>query len=186
VKRRPQPVTDEIHPKKQAKQGLLHQTVGYQKHVVASSTPQHQEQQAQHPQHRRHHQHHEHELDIEDDVSERSGGKPSATQHSFVLTTPQQQLSAFSEQLIGRRSQSGRYLVGCGTSWRKISKEVENAGGMAYVTQNDLLNVDLFKDQIVIVIKAPPEAKLVVSTRRVKETGFFYGLKTMFCVQKGF
>jgi len=34
----------------------------------------------------------------------------------------------------------------------EISQEVENSGGMAYVTQNDLLNVDLFKDQIVIVI----------------------------------
>lgn len=33
----------------------------------------------------------------------------------------------------------------------------------AYVTHQDLKKIDLFKDQTVIVIKAPPEAKLVVS-----------------------
>lgn len=33
----------------------------------------------------------------------------------------------------------------------------------AYVTHQDLRNIDVFKDQVVIVIKAPPEAKLVVS-----------------------
>lgn len=33
----------------------------------------------------------------------------------------------------------------------------------AYVTNSDLKNIDIFKDQTVIVIKAPPEAKLVVS-----------------------
>lgn len=33
----------------------------------------------------------------------------------------------------------------------------------AYITNNDLKNIDIFKDQTVIVIKAPPEAKLVVS-----------------------
>jgi len=35
--------------------------------------------------------------------------------------------------------------------------------------------VDLFKDQIVIVIKAPPEAKLVVSTG----LGVFFGIIQM-------
>ncbi|XP_022216413.2 transcription factor E2f1 [Drosophila obscura] len=268
VKRRPQPVTDEIHPKKQAKQGLLHQTVGYQKHVVASSTPQlqHQPQQRRHQQHQQQQQH-EHELDIEDDVSERSGGKPSATQHSFVLTTPQQQLAASvassggggggstsagdrnradtslgiltkkfvdllqespdgvvdlneasnrlcvqkrriyditnvleginilekrsknniqwrggqsmvsqersrrieaeSERLEHRENELNMQLDLMRDELAKISKEVENAGGMAYVTQNDLLNVDLFKDQIVIVIKAPPEAKLVLPNTKL-------------------
>lgn len=33
----------------------------------------------------------------------------------------------------------------------------------AYITHQDLKNVDVFKDQTVIIIKAPPEAKLVVS-----------------------
>lgn len=33
----------------------------------------------------------------------------------------------------------------------------------AYVTYTDLKSIDIFKDQTVIVIKAPPEAKLVVS-----------------------
>lgn len=32
----------------------------------------------------------------------------------------------------------------------------------AYVTNGDLKNIDIFKDQTVIVVKAPPEAKLVV------------------------
>lgn len=33
----------------------------------------------------------------------------------------------------------------------------------AYVTNSDLKSIDIFKDQTVIVIKAPAEAKLVVS-----------------------
>lgn len=33
----------------------------------------------------------------------------------------------------------------------------------AYITNQDLKNVDIFKDQTVIIIKAPPEAKLAVS-----------------------
>lgn len=33
----------------------------------------------------------------------------------------------------------------------------------AYITNSDLKNIDIFKDQTVIVVKAPPEAKLVVS-----------------------
>lgn len=33
----------------------------------------------------------------------------------------------------------------------------------AYVTNSDLKNIDIFKDQTVIVIKAPAEAKLVVN-----------------------
>lgn len=32
----------------------------------------------------------------------------------------------------------------------------------AYITNNDLKSIDTFKDQTVIIIKAPPEAKLVV------------------------
>ena len=39
----------------------------------------------------------------------------------------------------------------------------------AYITNNDLKSIDVFKDQTVIVIKAPPEAKLVVcSPKRPK------------------
>lgn len=33
----------------------------------------------------------------------------------------------------------------------------------AYITNNDLKNIDIFKDQTVIVVKAPPEAKLMVN-----------------------
>lgn len=39
----------------------------------------------------------------------------------------------------------------------------------AYVTNSDLKNIDIFKDQTVIVIKAPPEAKLVVSIIMIKK-----------------
>lgn len=47
---------------------------------------------------------------------------------------------------------------------RTIREEI-NAQLMshAYVTNSDLKNIDIFKDQTVIVIKAPPEAKLMVS-----------------------
>lgn len=34
----------------------------------------------------------------------------------------------------------------------------------AYVTCQDLNSIDMFKEQIIVVIKAPPEAKLVVSS----------------------
>lgn len=33
---------------------------------------------------------------------------------------------------------------------------------LAYITNNDLKSIDIFKDQTVVVIKAPPDAKLVV------------------------
>lgn len=33
----------------------------------------------------------------------------------------------------------------------------------AYITNNDLKNIDIFKDHTVVVVKAPPEAKLMVS-----------------------
>lgn len=47
---------------------------------------------------------------------------------------------------------------------RTIREEI-NAQLMshAYVTNSDLKNIDIFKDQTVIVIKAPPEAKLMVN-----------------------
>lgn len=45
----------------------------------------------------------------------------------------------------------------------ELSSEISNNNQLAYVTHTDLKSVDLFKDQIIIVIKAPPEAKLVVS-----------------------
>ncbi|KAH8357121.1 hypothetical protein KR084_003243 [Drosophila pseudotakahashii] len=248
VKRRPHAVTDEIHPKKQAKQSAHHQTVGYQKHVT-SSTP----QQLRHS----HLQqlHHATNAELDEDVVERVA-KP-ASHHPFALSTPQQQLAASvasssasgdrnradtslgiltkkfvdllqespdgvvdlneasnrlhvqkrriyditnvleginivekksknniqwrcgqsmvsqersrrieaeSERLEQFENELNMALVQMRGNLAEISQEVENSGGMAYVTQNDLLNVDLFKDQIVIVIKAPPEAKLVVST----------------------
>lgn len=44
----------------------------------------------------------------------------------------------------------------------EINAQSQNTS-YAYVTNDDLKNVDIFKDQNVIVIKAPPDAKLVVS-----------------------
>uniref|UniRef100_A0A1I8MC85 E2F/DP family winged-helix DNA-binding domain-containing protein n=1 Tax=Musca domestica TaxID=7370 RepID=A0A1I8MC85_MUSDO len=44
----------------------------------------------------------------------------------------------------------------------ELHGEISRNDQLAYVTHSDLLNVDLFKDQIIIVIKAPPEAKLVL------------------------
>ncbi|XP_017119697.1 transcription factor E2f1 [Drosophila elegans] len=249
VKRRPHAVSDEIHPKKQAKQSAHHQTVVYQKHV-ASSTPQ-QLRQSQHQ------VHNEGDGELDEDVVERVA-KP-ASHHSFVLSTPQQQLAAsvassssgdrnradtslgiLTKKFVDLLQESPDGVVDlneasnklhvqkrriyditnvleginilekksknniqwrCGQSMvsqersrhieaeserleqlenelnmaidqmrgnlAEISQEVENSGGMAYVTQNDLLNVDLFKDQIVIVIKAPPEAKLVLPNTKL-------------------
>lgn len=50
----------------------------------------------------------------------------------------------------------------------------------AYITNNDLKSIDIFRDQTVIVVKAPPEAKLMVSRfkralpRFLFKTYFFY------------
>lgn len=44
----------------------------------------------------------------------------------------------------------------------EITSQFQNASH-AYVTNSDLKNIDIFKDQTVIVIKAPPEAKLMVN-----------------------
>ncbi|XP_037955663.1 transcription factor E2f1 isoform X2 [Teleopsis dalmanni] len=44
----------------------------------------------------------------------------------------------------------------------ELSSEISKNNKYAYVTHSDLKNVDLFEDQIIIVIKAPPEAKLVL------------------------
>lgn len=43
----------------------------------------------------------------------------------------------------------------------EINAQFQNTSH-AYVTNSDLKNIDIFKDQTVIVIKAPPEAKLMV------------------------
>ncbi|KAL9889540.1 E2F transcription factor 1 isoform 1-T5 [Glossina fuscipes fuscipes] len=48
----------------------------------------------------------------------------------------------------------------------ELHGEISRNDQLAYVTQSDLLNVDLFKDQIIIIIKAPPEAKLVLPDSR--------------------
>nr|XP_036672563.1 transcription factor E2f1 isoform X2 [Drosophila suzukii] len=250
VKRRPHAVSDEIHPKKQAKQSTHHQTVGYQKHVASSTS-----QQLRHS----HHQlHHDADAELDEDVV--VGVAKPASHHPFALSTPQQQLAASvaSSSSSGDRNRAdtslgiltkkfvdllqespdgvvdlneastrlrvqkrriyditnvleginilekksknniqwrcGQSMVSQERSRRieaesqrleqqenelnmaidqmrgnltEISKEVENTGGKAYVTQNDLLNVDLFKDQIVIVIKAPPEAKLVLPNTKL-------------------
>lgn len=38
----------------------------------------------------------------------------------------------------------------------------------AYITHSDLSNIEIFKDQTVIIIKAPPEAKLVVCLMKLE------------------
>lgn len=43
----------------------------------------------------------------------------------------------------------------------EINTQFQNTSH-AYITNNDLKSIDIFKDQTVIVVKAPPEAKLVV------------------------
>lgn len=49
----------------------------------------------------------------------------------------------------------------------EFNSEFQNTS-YAYITNNDLKNIDIFKDQTVIVVKAPPEAKLVVSCDGLK------------------
>ncbi|XP_017103311.2 transcription factor E2f1 [Drosophila bipectinata] len=251
VKRRPHAVSDEIHPKKQAKQSAHHQTVGYQTTNVATkyATQQQRQQLLRHST----------DVDVDEDVGERVV-KSAAHHHSFALSTPQQQLAssaassssgdrnradtslgiltkkfvdllqespdgvvdlneasnrlhvqkrriyditnvlegikilekksknniqwrggqsmvsqersrrieAESERLEQRENELNQAIDQMRANLAEITQEVENAGGMmAYVTQNDLLNVDLFKDQIVIVIKAPPEAKLVLPNTKL-------------------
>lgn len=46
----------------------------------------------------------------------------------------------------------------------EINAQFQNTAH-AYITNNDLKSIDIFKDQTVIVVKAPPEAKLMVSDR---------------------
>ncbi|XP_034488692.1 transcription factor E2f1 [Drosophila innubila] len=86
---------------------------------------------------------------------------------SLVSSERSRQIEAESERLEQRENEVNTLLDQMRGELAEISQEVENSGGMAYVTQNDLLNVDLFKDQIVIVIKAPPEAKLVLPSTKV-------------------
>ncbi|XP_034115080.1 transcription factor E2f1 [Drosophila albomicans] len=79
---------------------------------------------------------------------------------SLVSNERSRHLEAENERLEQRENEVNTLIDQMRSELADISGEVENISGMAYVTQNDLLNVDLFKDQIVIVIKAPPEARL--------------------------
>ncbi|KAH8330411.1 hypothetical protein KR067_002233 [Drosophila pandora] len=258
VKRRPHAVSDEIHPKKQAKQSTHHQTVGYHQHHPTTTTTTTATSATTHVAAKYATQQQRHDVDVDEDVGERVVKSSSHHHHSFALSTPQQQFAASSaassssgdrnradtslgiltkkfvdllqespdgvvdlneasnrlhvqkrriyditnvlegikilekksknniqwrggqsmvsqersrrieaesERLEQRENELNQAIDQMRANLAEISQEVENAGGMmAYVTQNDLLNVDLFKDQIVIVIKAPPEAKLVVSS----------------------
>lgn len=49
----------------------------------------------------------------------------------------------------------------------ELSVEISKNSQHSYVTHSDLKSVELFKDQIIIVVKAPPEAKLVLPDSRV-------------------
>jgi len=93
---------------------------------------------------------------------------------SMVSSERSRQIEAESERLEQRENEVNTLIDQMRGELAEISQEVENTGGMAYVTQNDLLNVDLFKDQIVIVIKAPPEAKLVVSSIPIPSSDQIY------------
>ncbi|XP_055310370.1 transcription factor E2f1 [Sitodiplosis mosellana] len=50
----------------------------------------------------------------------------------------------------------------------EINSQFQNTSH-AYVTNSDLKNIDIFKDQTVIVIKAPPEAKLMLPENKPRE-----------------
>lgn len=54
----------------------------------------------------------------------------------------------------------------------ELYTEISRNDQLAYVKNTDLLNVELFKDQIIIVIKAPPEAKLVVNEQLISEDNY--------------
>ncbi|XP_030565208.1 transcription factor E2f1 isoform X1 [Drosophila novamexicana] len=86
---------------------------------------------------------------------------------SLVSSERSRHIEAECERLEQRENELNTLIDQMRGELAEISQEVENIGGMAYVTQNDLLNVDLFKDQIVIVIKAPPEAKLVLPNTKL-------------------
>ncbi|ALC45657.1 E2f, partial [Drosophila busckii] len=81
---------------------------------------------------------------------------------SLVSSERSRDIEAENERLEQHENELNMLLDQMRAQLAGISQEVDNMGNMAYVTQNDLLNVDLFKDQIVILIKAPPEAKLVL------------------------
>lgn len=49
----------------------------------------------------------------------------------------------------------------------ELSVEISKNSQHSYVTHSDLKSVELFKEQIIIVVKAPPEAKLVLPDSRV-------------------
>lgn len=49
----------------------------------------------------------------------------------------------------------------------ELSVEISKNSQHSYVTHSDLKSVDLFRDQIIIVVKAPPEAKLVLPDAKV-------------------
>ncbi|XP_030243758.1 transcription factor E2f1 isoform X2 [Drosophila navojoa] len=86
---------------------------------------------------------------------------------SLVSSERSRLIETESERLEQRENELNTLIDQMRAELAEISQEVENVGGMAYVTQSDLLNVDLFKDQIVIVIKAPPEAKLVLPNTKL-------------------
>ncbi|EDW13660.2 transcription factor E2f1 [Drosophila mojavensis] len=86
---------------------------------------------------------------------------------SLVSSERSRLIETESERLEQRENELNTLIDQMRGELAEISQEVENVGGMAYVTQSDLLNVDLFKDQIVIVIKAPPEAKLVLPNTKL-------------------
>lgn len=60
----------------------------------------------------------------------------------------------------------------------EFNTEFQNTN-YAYITNNDLKNIDIFKDQTVIVIKAPPEAKLVVGHRLIIASYFILMAKSI-------
>lgn len=54
----------------------------------------------------------------------------------------------------------------------EINAQFQNTA-YAYITNNDLKSTDIFKDQTVIVVKAPPEAKLMVRNHSLYDEIFF-------------
>lgn len=79
--------------------------------------------------------------------------------HSLVSIETSKQMLTESEALEQKENTLDNLIKDIRES---LNSQFENTSH-AYVTHQDLKNVDIFKDHTVIIIKAPPEAKLVVS-----------------------
>lgn len=92
--------------------------------------------------------------------------------HSLVSMDTSKQMMTESE-LLEQKENHLDELIKC--MREELNSQFENTTH-AYITHQDLQSVDIFKDQMVIMIKAPPEAKLVVCALYI----YFLSLKKTF------